>query len=71
MTADRAVERPTLILVVDDDDDIARFVEVNLKLHGFEVLLAHDGAEALEMIERHRPDLAVVDLMMPHVDGSS
>jgi diguanylate cyclase (GGDEF)-like protein len=58
-----------LILVVDDDEDIARFVEVNLKLHGFEVLLARDGAEALEVIERHRPDLAVVDLMMPRVDG--
>ncbi|HYN92240.1 MAG TPA: response regulator [Pilimelia sp.] len=68
MTAD-AQERTDLILVVDDDEDIARFVEVNLRLHGFEVLTARDGAEALEVIERDRPDLAVVDLMMPHVDG--
>jgi diguanylate cyclase (GGDEF)-like protein len=60
---------PELILVVDDDEDIARFVEVNLKLHGFEVLIAHDGAEALELMERHRPALAVVDLMMPRIDG--
>ena len=63
------IEEKALILVVDDDEDIARFVEVNLKLHGFEVLLARDGAEALEIIQRHRPHLAVVDLMMPNVDG--
>ncbi|HEY2949427.1 MAG TPA: response regulator [Micromonosporaceae bacterium] len=58
-----------LVLVVDDDDDIVRFVEVNLRLHGFEVLVAHDGQEALELVEKHRPDLAVVDLMMPRMDG--
>jgi len=61
--------RPDLILVVDDDEDIARFVQVNLKLHGFEVAHARDGEEALEVIEKRRPDLAVVDLMMPRVDG--
>jgi diguanylate cyclase (GGDEF)-like protein len=58
-----------LILVVDDDQDIARFVEVNLRLHGFEVLIANDGEQALELVDRHRPALAVVDLMMPKVDG--
>jgi diguanylate cyclase (GGDEF)-like protein len=68
MTVDEA-EDPDLILVVDDDADIARFVEFNLRLHGFEVMLAGDGQEALEVIEQRRPDLAVVDLMMPRVDG--
>jgi diguanylate cyclase (GGDEF)-like protein len=68
MTVDEA-EDPDLILVVDDDADIARFVEFNLRLHGFEVLLASDGQEALDVIEKRRPDLAVVDLMMPRVDG--
>lgn len=58
-----------VILVVDDDEDIARFVGFNLRVHGFEVLLAGDGQEALEVIERQRPDLAVVDLMMPRIDG--
>jgi diguanylate cyclase (GGDEF)-like protein len=58
-----------LILVVDDDPDIARFVEVNLRLHGYEVLIANDGEQALELVDRHRPALAVVDLMMPKVDG--
>ncbi|GAB3843698.1 response regulator [Micromonospora andamanensis] len=62
-------DRKDVILVVDDDEDIARFVEFNLRLQGFEVILAADGQEALELIERERPDLAVVDLMMPRVDG--
>jgi diguanylate cyclase (GGDEF)-like protein len=58
-----------LILVVDDDPDIARFVEVNLTLQGFEVMVAYDGEQALTMIADRQPDLAVVDLMMPKVDG--
>ena len=62
-------DRKDIILVVDDDEDIARFVEFNLRLHGFEVIHASDGQEALEVIERQRPDLAVVDLMMPRIDG--
>ena len=66
---DPAGERPDVILVVDDDEDIARFVEFNLRLHGFEVWHAGDGQEALEIIEQRRPDLAVVDLMMPRIDG--
>jgi diguanylate cyclase (GGDEF)-like protein len=58
-----------VILVVDDDEDIARFVEVNLRLHGFEVVLAHDGEQALAKVAECRPDLAVVDLRMPKLDG--
>ncbi|HET8643764.1 MAG TPA: response regulator [Pseudonocardiaceae bacterium] len=64
-----ADERPQLILVVDDDVDIVRFVEVNLRLQGFEVLVANDGEAALGLVEQHRPDLAIVDWMMPQVDG--
>lgn len=62
-------ERPDLILVVDDDPDIARFVAINLELHGFEVMVAADGQEALDLIEQRRPELAVVDLAMPRIDG--
>ncbi|MEU4688614.1 response regulator [Actinoplanes sp. NPDC023714] len=62
-------EGPDLILVVDDDQDIASFVEFNLKVHGFEVIRARDGQEALELMEDHRPGLAVVDWMMPRMDG--
>jgi diguanylate cyclase (GGDEF)-like protein len=62
-------DEPDVILVVDDDEDIARFVQFNLKVHGFEVMSARDGQEALEVIEQRRPDLAVVDWMMPRMDG--
>ena len=58
-----------LILVVDDDDDILRFVQFNLEVEGFGVLTARDGETALQLAQQHRPDLAVVDLMMPGVDG--
>jgi diguanylate cyclase (GGDEF)-like protein len=57
------------ILVVDDDRDIARFVELNLSLEGFEVDVAHDGARALEMATARPPDLILLDVMMPVVDG--
>jgi len=60
---------PELILVVDDDRDIARFVEVNLQLHGFEVAVAHDGEQALTMATEQRPALAIVDVRMPRMDG--
>ena len=58
-----------LVLVVDDDIDIARFIEVNLRLQGYDVLLAHDGEEALHLIENRQPALAVIDWMMPKIDG--
>ncbi|MGW0435043.1 GGDEF domain-containing response regulator [Micromonospora sp. NPDC003197] len=64
-----AEDQRDLILVVDDDEDIARFVEFNLELHGFDVVRASDGQEALELVEQRRPDLAIVDLMMPRIDG--
>jgi diguanylate cyclase (GGDEF)-like protein len=62
-------DRPDLILVVDDDQDIASFVEFNLKVHGYDVIRARDGEDALEVMETNRPDLAVVDWMMPNMDG--
>ena len=57
------------VLVVDDDPDIARFIEVNLSTQGFEVHLASDGVEALEKALEIRPSLALVDVMMPRMDG--
>jgi diguanylate cyclase (GGDEF)-like protein len=57
------------VLVVDDDHDVATFIEINLKIEGFDVRVAHDGAEALEMINLELPDLALVDVMMPKIDG--
>ncbi len=57
------------ILVVDDDEDIAGFVAMNLRMEGFDVVVAHDGAVALDMVRRTSPDLVILDLMMPEVDG--
>ena len=58
-----------LVLVADDDEDIVRFVEVNLRLDGFRVATASDGQEALEAAYELMPDLILLDVMMPEVDG--
>jgi len=60
-------ERP--ILVVDDDAKIVRLVRTYLERDGFSVVTAADGPAALEAIERHRPALVVLDLMLPEMDG--
>ncbi|CAN5880357.1 hypothetical protein BH23ACT8_BH23ACT8_07730 [soil metagenome] len=57
------------ILVADNEPDILRFVEVNLRLAGFSVLLAKDGEEALQRAVDERPDLVLLDVMMPGLDG--
>jgi len=57
------------ILVVDDDRDIVRFVELNLSLEGFEVEVAFDGAEAMALATARPPDLILLDVMMPVLDG--
>ncbi|MEV6848649.1 response regulator [Actinoplanes sp. NPDC051411] len=56
-------------MIVDDDPDIAGFVAFNLEMHGYQVMRARDGQEALELMETRRPDLAIVDWMMPRMDG--
>src|ERR671914_2467859 len=60
---------PESILVVDDDPDIARFVEVNLRSAGYDVSVAGDGQEALDRAADLRPDLVLLDVMMPRLDG--
>jgi DNA-binding response OmpR family regulator len=60
-------ERP--ILVVDDDAKIVRLVRTYLERDGFSVVIAADGPSALDAIERHRPALVVLDLMLPGLDG--
>jgi diguanylate cyclase (GGDEF)-like protein len=57
------------VLVVDDDPYVARYIESNLATEGFDVLVARDGAEALRMVNAALPDLALVDVLMPKVDG--
>jgi len=60
---------PETILVVDDDPDIARFVEVNLRSAGYDVSVASDGEQALDKAGTLRPDLVLLDVMMPRIDG--
>jgi DNA-binding response OmpR family regulator len=57
------------ILVVDDDAKIVRLVRTYLEREGFQVVTAADGPAALDAIERHRPALVVLDLMLPGLDG--
>lgn len=60
---------PKKILAVDDERHIVRLVQVNLERAGFEVVTAFDGKEALEKVESENPDLVVLDVMMPYMDG--
>jgi DNA-binding response OmpR family regulator len=57
------------VLVADDDADILRFIEINLRLEGFEVVTAHDGPDALAKALTVRPDLVLLDVLMPGIDG--
>ncbi len=57
------------ILVVDDDKEIARLLRGYLEQAGFSVLVAHDGGTALHALRRERPDLLLLDLMLPDKDG--
>jgi DNA-binding response OmpR family regulator len=57
------------ILVVDDDANASRLVKLYLQKDGYSVMVAADGREALEIARDKKPDLIVLDLMMPHVDG--
>ena len=60
---------PKKILAVDDERHIVRLVEVNLQRAGYEVVTAFDGREALEKVKSENPDLVVLDVMMPYMDG--
>lgn len=58
-----------LVLVVDDEPSVLRLVELELMVQGFRVVSARDGQEALEVALRERPEVAVVDVVMPHMSG--
>ncbi|MEU7001011.1 response regulator transcription factor [Nonomuraea sp. NPDC046570] len=58
-----------LILVVDDEPSIRDLLSASLRFSGFEVLTASDGLEAVQIAERARPDLVILDVMLPDQDG--
>ena len=57
------------VLIVDDDPRILLFLKSKLKISGYEVLTASDGLEALEQVQAQEPDLVVLDVVMPRMDG--
>src|SRR6476620_5188485 len=62
-------ERPARILVVDDVPENVRLLEAVLVPRGYEVVTASDGLEALELVAAEEPDLILLDVMMPSLDG--
>jgi two-component system alkaline phosphatase synthesis response regulator PhoP/OmpR family response regulator RpaB len=60
---------PKRILVIDDDKDIVQTIKGNLELDGYEVLSAFDGRSGLNMSRKNRPDLIILDLNLPDIDG--
>jgi two-component system alkaline phosphatase synthesis response regulator PhoP len=60
---------PKKILAVDDEKHIVRLVQANLDRAGYEVVTAFDGKEALQKVAEENPDLIVLDVMMPYMDG--
>lgn len=60
---------PHKILVVDDEEAIVELTAFNLKKEGYEVVRAFDGREALRLVKEEKPDLIVLDLMLPEIDG--
>jgi two-component system alkaline phosphatase synthesis response regulator PhoP len=57
------------ILIVDDEPDILELIEYNLKKEGYQVYLAHNGQEAVTQAKKFLPDLIILDIMMPKMDG--
>ena len=57
------------VLVVDDEPRMVQFIAMNLELEGFHVITASDGHQALAKLTRERPDVVVLDIMMPDMDG--
>lgn len=61
---------PTKAVVVEDDGDLRFLYKIKLEREGFDVVVAGDGAEGLEVVERHRPDIVLLDLLMPVMTGA-
>ena len=57
------------VLIVDDEPRILNFLATKLRLSGYEVITASDGAEALEQVQAQEPDMVVLDILMPKMDG--
>jgi DNA-binding response OmpR family regulator len=63
------MDKKNMILIVDDEEEIRSLLKEFLEEKGFEVLLAEDGQKALELAEKHIPDLVITDLLLPKEHG--
>jgi two-component system KDP operon response regulator KdpE len=63
------IEKKKLVLVVDDHPRVLRFIEIDLKLRRFEVVTTTSGEEALELVKSKKPDIMLLDIIMPGMDG--
>ncbi|MDP2981172.1 MAG: response regulator [Candidatus Omnitrophota bacterium] len=60
-----------IVLLVDDDADIAKVLKVRIEAEGYEFLSARDGKEMLEVLRIKKPDVVLLDIMLPNMDGYS
>lgn len=63
------VGRPLKVLIVEDENQVARLIELELNYEGYQVDIAKNGKEALDKVENYKPDLIILDLNLPEVDG--
>lgn len=63
------MEKKARVLLVDDEPDLVQMVSVRLTAAGYEVVPAYDGQQALDQVKQNRPDLIILDLMLPKLDG--
>ena len=69
MTPSKLRESKKTIMVVDDNQDLVEIVRLTLESKGFKVRCAYNGQELLDSLERQKPDLILLDIMMPEMDG--
>ncbi|MBN1644044.1 MAG: response regulator [Dehalococcoidales bacterium] len=62
------LQRP-LIMAVDDEQNILKLISINLALEGYRIITAPDGLSALALLDEYNPDLVILDIMMPGIDG--
>jgi two-component system KDP operon response regulator KdpE len=62
-------EKRQCVLVVDDHPKVLRFIEIDLKLRGFKVITTTSGEEALELVKSAKPDIMLLAIIMPGIDG--
>ena len=69
LSVNEVVGRPMKVLIVEDENQVARLIELELTYEGYQVDIAGTGKEALEKIEKFKPDLIILDWILPEIDG--